>query len=134
MKTKVLPSTCPRGNLLRFLDIRINYPLVVRDNSCENTSKGVNDFFTSHGVKNYFSTSYEQWQNGLAESSVASVSILGKTGMAESGLGGRVWFCATQNCVICRNVTFKQIIVEKMYGIKKDVSKFNSSDAEGACT
>jgi hypothetical protein len=38
-------------------DVRIHYPLimVVRDNSGENTSKELNDFFTSHGVKNYFS-------------------------------------------------------------------------------
>ncbi len=41
-------------------------------NSGENTSKELNDFFTSHGVKNYFSTSYEKWQNGLSESSVGS--------------------------------------------------------------
>jgi hypothetical protein len=54
--------------------------------------------------------------------------LLGKTAMAESGLGGRFWFCATQNGVICRNVTFKQSIgttpFGKMYGIKKYVSKF----------
>jgi hypothetical protein len=74
--------------------------MVVRDNSGENTSKELNDFFTGHGVKNYFSTSYEQWQNGLAESSVGSVSMLGKTAMAESGHGGRFWFCATHNGVI----------------------------------
>ena len=46
--------------------------------------------------------------------------MLGKNVMAESGLGGRFWFCATQNGVICRNVTFKQSIgttpFEKMYG------------------
>ena len=42
--------------------IRVHYPLImiVRDNSGENTSKDLNDFFRSHGVKNYFSTSYEQ--------------------------------------------------------------------------
>jgi hypothetical protein len=48
--------------------------------------------------------------------------------MAKSGLGGRFLFCATQNGVICRNVTLKQSIgttpFEKMYGMKKDVSKF----------
>ncbi len=53
---------------------------------------------------------------------------MGKTTITESGLGGRFWFCATQNGVICRNVTFKQSIVttpfEKMHGIKKEISKF----------
>ncbi len=57
--------------------------------------------------------------------------MLGKTAMAKYGLGGRFWFCATQNGVICRkltrNVTFKQSIgttpFEKMYGIKKGVSE-----------
>jgi hypothetical protein len=43
-------------------DVRTNYPriMVVRGNSRENTSKDLNDFFTSHGIKNYFSASYEQ--------------------------------------------------------------------------
>jgi hypothetical protein len=54
--------------------------------------------------------------------------MLGKTTIAESGLGGRFWFCANQNGVICRNVTFKQSIgttpFQKMYGKKMDVSKF----------
>jgi hypothetical protein len=48
--------------------------------------------------------------------------------MAESRLEGRFWLCATQNGVICCNATFKQKIgtmpFEKVYGIKKDVSKF----------
>ncbi len=43
-------------------------------------------------------------------------------------IGGRFWFFATQNWMICRNVTFKQSIgttpFEKMYGMKNDVSKF----------
>jgi hypothetical protein len=71
-------------------DLRAEFPLlmVVRDNSGENTSKELNEFFTENGVKNYYSTLYEQWQNGLAESSVGSVTMLGKTGMAESGLEG----------------------------------------------
>jgi hypothetical protein len=48
-------------------DVRINYPLimVVRDNRGENTSKELSDFFTRRWVKNYFSTFYEQWQNGF---------------------------------------------------------------------
>ncbi len=63
--------------------------MVVRDYSGENTSKELNDFFTENGVKNYFSAPYEQWQNGLAESSVGSATIRGKTAMAESGPGTR---------------------------------------------
>jgi hypothetical protein len=67
-------------------DTREQYPLimVVRDNSGANTSKELNDFFTNHGVKKYFSTSREQWQDCLAESAVGSVTMLGKTGTAES--------------------------------------------------
>ncbi len=40
-------------------DTREQYPLimVVRDNSGANTSKELNDFFTNHGVKKYFSMS-----------------------------------------------------------------------------
>jgi hypothetical protein len=83
--------------------------MVVRDNSGENTSKKLNNFFTSHGAKNYFSTSFDQWQNGLAESSVGSVSMLGTTGMAESGLGERFWFCATDNGVVCGTMPFEKM-------------------------
>ncbi len=65
-------------------DPRAKYPwlVVVRVNIGENTLKELNDFFTKNGVKNYFSTPYEQWQNGLAESLLGSVTMLGKTGMA----------------------------------------------------
>jgi hypothetical protein len=88
----------------------------------------LNDFFTGHGVKSNFSTSYKQWQKGLVESSVGTVTMLEKTGMAEPGLGGRFWFCAIQNGVICRKVTFKQSIgtapFEKVYGIRKELFKF----------
>ena len=44
--------------------IRQRFPLlsVVRDKARENTSKLLFDFYTENGVKNYFSTPYEQWQ------------------------------------------------------------------------
>ncbi len=70
MKTKDEILDMAKKWFAEIADVRIHYPLtmVVRDNSKENTSKDLNDFFTSYGVKNYFSTSCEQWQNGLAES------------------------------------------------------------------
>ena len=70
-------------------DIQKDHPIlvVVRDNAGENTSKELNDYFTERGIKNYFSTPYEQWENGLAEASVNSVTMLGRTVMAGSGLG-----------------------------------------------
>ena len=71
--------------------------VVVRDNAGENTSKELNYYFTDRGIKNYFSTPYEQLQNGLAEASVNSVTMLGRTVMAESGLGGQFWFRATMH-------------------------------------
>ena len=67
----------------------------VRDDVGENTSKELNDYFTERGIKNYFSTPYGEWQNGLAEASVNSVTMRGRTVMAESGLGGQFWFSAT---------------------------------------
>jgi hypothetical protein len=84
-------------------DLRAKHPLlmVMRDNGGENTSKELSDFFTENAVKNYFSTPYEQWQNGFAESSVNSVNKLGITVMAESGLrNGRTIFvqCDTEWC------------------------------------
>ena len=48
--------------------------------------------------------------------------------MAESGMGGQFWFSATMNGVNCRNATYKKRLGttphEKVYGTKKDVSKF----------
>ena len=39
-------------------DIQKDHPIlvVVRDNAGENTSKELNDYFTEHGIKNYYST------------------------------------------------------------------------------
>ena len=64
----------------------------MRDNAGENKSKEIMEFFDSVGVRNHFSTSYEQWQNGLAEAPINLIMRLARTVMAESGLGGRVWY------------------------------------------
>ena len=54
--------------------------------------------------------------------------MLGKSVMAESGLGGPFWFCATAQGVNCRNATFKERLGttshERMFEVKKDVPKF----------
>ncbi len=60
----------------------------MRDNSGENKSKEIMDFFHSVGVRNHFSTSQEQWQNGLAEAAFHSIMRLTRTVMAESGDSG----------------------------------------------
>jgi hypothetical protein len=58
-------------------DLRQMHKLVIvmRDNAGENTSKEIVDFFESVGVKNYFSTPHEQWQNGLPVESQNQQSI-----------------------------------------------------------
>ena len=66
----------------------------MRDNAGENKSKEIMKCFDSVGVRNHFSTSHEQWQNGLAEEAINSFIRLARTVMAESGLGGRFWFRA----------------------------------------
>ena len=47
--------------------------------------------------------------------------------MAESGLGGPLWFSAVTDRVNCRNATFKKRIGttprKNIFGVKKDVSK-----------
>ncbi len=82
------------------------------------------------GVRNHFSTSHEQWQNGLAEAAINSIMRLARTVMAESGLGVRFWFkavCAGKNA---RNVTYKQQLGSTpytcMYSEVKDVSRFHA--------
>ena len=51
--------------------------VVTRDNSGENSSKEIREFLESKGIQNYFSTPYEQWQNGQPESSINSLMKLG---------------------------------------------------------
>ena len=68
------------------------------------------------------------WQNHLLAESSNSITLLGRTVMAESGLGGPLWFSATTHGVNCRTATFKKRVGttphEKIFGVKKDVSKF----------
>jgi len=109
-------------------DIQQNYALVVvmRDNAGENKSREIMEFFESKGVKNYFSTAYEPWQDGLAESGIHSIMSLARTTMSESGLGGRFWFSAATAGKDALNVTCKQRIKKTLWmlihGSKKDVS------------
>ena len=93
-------------------DIRQNHTQVVvmRDNAGENNSREMMKFFESKGVKNYFSTAYEPWQDGLAESGIHSIMSLARTTMSESGLGGQFWFSAAIAGKDARNVMYKQRI------------------------
>ena len=118
LKTKDEVLHAAKRWFAEILDFRQKFPLlsVVRDKAGENTSKELNDFFTENGVKNYFSTPYEQWQNGLAESSVGSTTILGRTVMACSGMAGN-------HGLNSRNTTFKRRLGttphEKIFGVKR---------------
>jgi hypothetical protein len=75
----------------------------------ENISQEIQEFFTEKGVKSYFATPYEPWQDGLAKAGIKSVLVLARTKMAESesGLAGRFWYFAVNHGKNCRNVTFK---------------------------
>ena len=121
MKTKdeVLPASKQWFTEIAKICQRFPSLSVVRDNSGGNTSKEINDFFTENGVKNYFSTPYEQWQNGLAESLVGSTTILGRTVMAESG--GPLWYSVGNHGLNSRNATFKRRLGttphEKIFGV-----------------
>ena len=76
MKTKDEVLAMSKRWVAETADIQKDNPIlvVVRDNAGENTSKELNDYFTECGIKSYFSTLYEQWQNGQAEASVNSVT------------------------------------------------------------
>jgi hypothetical protein len=50
-----------------------NLLVSVRENAGERKLQELNEFLESKGIHNYFSTPYEQWQNGLAESSINSL-------------------------------------------------------------
>jgi hypothetical protein len=51
-------------------------------------STDLTDHLESLGFKNYYSAAYEQWQNGLAESSIKSLNLLVRPQMVESGMTG----------------------------------------------
>ena len=100
MKTKDESFAASKQWFAEIADIREKFPLldVLRDNIGENTSKELNDLFMENGVKNYFSTLYEQWQNGFAESSIESITILGRTVIAEPGSEANVVFSGHSCC------------------------------------
>ena len=83
----------------------------MRDNAGENKSQEVIYFFESMGVKNYYNTVHEQWQNGLPEAAINSVMMLSRRIMVESGLcrrvGGRFWFKSALAGCAAQNVTYK---------------------------
>ena len=80
------------------------------------------------GVKNYYSTAHEQWQNGLPEAAINSVMMLSRTIMVESGLGGRFWFRSALAACEARKVTYKARIgttpCKLNHAKKKDLSRF----------
>jgi hypothetical protein len=102
----------------------------MRDNAGENKSMEIQEFFESIGVKNYFSTPHEQWQNGPAETTINSIMSIASTVMIESGLGGRFWFKAAMAGKDARNAVYKRRIKtsphQAMYGEPKDVSRFRA--------
>jgi hypothetical protein len=56
-------------------DLREKYQLRVdmRDFAGENMSQEIQQNFTEKGVKSFFATPYEPWQDGLAEAGIKSV-------------------------------------------------------------
>jgi hypothetical protein len=85
----------PKSDMLKVVrkwvsdiaDLRQKHKLVIvmRDHAGENKSQKIIDFFESVGlgVKNYFSTANEQWQNGLTESAINLIMMAARTIMAE---------------------------------------------------
>ena len=130
LKTKDEAVDAAKRWMAEIADLRAIYPLrvIMRDNAGENKSKAIADYFTSMMVENRYSTAHEPHQDGLAEAGVKSVFTLARSGMAQSGLGGKYWFCAATYGKDCRNVTYKERIKNTpwglLYGEKKDVSKF----------
>ena len=67
-------------------DLRQKNTLVVvmRNNSGENKSKEIMDYFDYVRVRKQFSTAHEQWQNGLPEAAINLIMRLAGTVMAKS--------------------------------------------------
>ncbi len=94
LKTKDEALTASRRWMAEISELCEKYPLLVvmRDNAGENKSKEISDYITAMEVKSYFSTAYEQHQDGLAESGDKSTPNLALSGMAKSGLARKYWF------------------------------------------
>ena len=132
LKTKDEALDAAKRWMAEIADLREKHPLLVvmRDNAKENSSKAICDYFTSMGVKNYYSAGYEPWQDGLAEASIKSTIMLAKCGIIDSGFGAPFWFRAATNGKDCRNATYKHQIRNTPYGLlygvygeKEDLSK-----------
>ena len=132
LKTKDKANTAVRRWISDIVDIRDRHRLeiIIRDNAGELKGKDLTEHLESLGLKNYFSTAYEQWQNGLSESSIKSLNLLVRPQMAESGLAGRFWFRALVSSRDARNVTYHERIKTTphmlVFGQPKNV-KFNVS-------
>jgi hypothetical protein len=94
MKTQDQVVDVAKGWMAEIGDLREKYPLkvVMRDNAGKDKSKALQEYFTSMGVENYYSTAYELWQDGLAEAEVKSTVMTATCGMAESSMVGKFWF------------------------------------------
>ena len=132
LKTKDEANAAVRKWISDIVDIRDRHPLevIIRDNAGELRSKDINDHIVSLGFKNYFSVAYEQWQNGLSESSIKSLGLLVRPQMAESGMAGRFWFRALISARDGRNVTYHERIKttphKMIFGESKNVSRFRA--------
>jgi hypothetical protein len=69
----------------------------MRDNAGEIRSKEIAEFLNSHRFRWHFSESYEQWQNGSAESTIGSIMMFARIVMAESGAAGRFLYSPASN-------------------------------------
>ena len=132
LKTKDEANAMIRKWVSDISDISEQHPIkmIIRDNAGEFRSKDINEFVESIGAKNYFSIAYEQWQNGLAESSINSLMTLARAQLAESGLSGRFWFRALSCSTDARNATYhertKTTPFRAIYGRKQNLSKFRA--------
>ncbi len=84
--------------------------VAMRDNAGENKSQEIVEFFESMGIKNYYSTEHEQWQNGLPEARINAIMMVSRTILLESGLGCRFLFKSAMEGCDARNVTHKERI------------------------
>ena len=132
LKTKDEANAMVRKWIADITDIRDRHKLeiIFRDNASELKSKDLTDHLESLGFKNYYSAAYEQWQNGLAESSIKSLNLLVRPQMVESGMTGMFWFRALITAKDARNATYHERIKTTphmlVYGQPKNLSKFRA--------
>ena len=107
-KDQLLTALKKRYGYIAPLTVNNKLVTLMRDNAGENRSQEVEDLIQSLHVQSRYSTPYEHWQDGQAETAIRTLARLVRLMKAESGLSVRSWFHMIVAVANASNVTSKK--------------------------